>query len=275
MKKILIGLLIGLVFNFCLADSLSYSLDVVSRYIFRGIESGQYVNFNDDQGENYNNSPAIQPGMEYAFSEKLSGLKLGFWSTIGLGNKSTQKIDEFDPYIGYDFSVGDVDYSLGYTYYVFPSIMEYQTSSLGGEAAPAKSAIYNDLHEYWLSLALPKAMFEPSLTIFHGKKAISDSFYSYGILELSLPEIAKDINTGLSFGFTGYSGSTRKATLLTDITLSLSKDVTFAGVEANAFVNYIGLIGHKDKEALPTYYINDEKNSYELVFGLSFAGNLL
>lgn len=82
-------------------SNFSIGADVVSRYIWRGIDLG-------------GSSPHIQPSIEYAFGE--SGLTLGAWGSQSIGGISTGA--EADLYLTYSFM--DM-FTVGITDYFFPS----------------------------------------------------------------------------------------------------------------------------------------------------------
>ena len=85
------------------AQELSVGADVVSRYIWRGIESG-------------GNSPSIQPNIEFS----VSGFSIGMWGALPTANPDA--LNEMDLYTGYSF---DLDNSgglyVGLTDYMFPN----------------------------------------------------------------------------------------------------------------------------------------------------------
>ncbi len=83
------------------SSNFSYGADVVSRYIWRGLNLG-------------GSSPHVQPYLEYSFGE--TGLAAGFWGSHALGASSTGA--EADIYVSYT----PVDmFSVGITDYFFPS----------------------------------------------------------------------------------------------------------------------------------------------------------
>jgi hypothetical protein len=77
-----------------------------SIYEFRGVD------FGDDM---------IEAGVDFS-TELGSGINLsgGVWYQDSDGNKGNAAFDELDLYVGLDKSFGNIDVSLGYTYYVFP-----------------------------------------------------------------------------------------------------------------------------------------------------------
>jgi hypothetical protein len=108
MKKSTISILLIMVFfplvsqpNEPSESNLTFGADIVSRYIWRGINLG-------------GPSPHVQPYIEYAAGN--SGLAIGFWGSYGLGAGSA--LTEADLYISYT----PVDYlTFTVTDYFFPS----------------------------------------------------------------------------------------------------------------------------------------------------------
>jgi hypothetical protein len=82
-------------------SNFSIGADLVSRYIWRGLDLG-------------GSSPHIQPSIEYAFGE--SGLAIGAWGSQSLGGITTGA--EADLYLTYSFA--DM-FTVGLTDYFFPS----------------------------------------------------------------------------------------------------------------------------------------------------------
>ncbi len=82
-------------------SNFSMGADLVSRYIWRGVDFG-------------GPSPHIQPYLEYAFGN--TGLTLGTWASQSVGGISTGA--EADLYLNYE--VADL-FTVGVTDYYFPS----------------------------------------------------------------------------------------------------------------------------------------------------------
>ncbi len=90
------------------ASNFSYGADLVSRYIWRGLNLG-------------GSSPHVQPYVEYSFGE--TGLAAGFWGSHATGSSSTGA--EADFYISYS----PIDMiSIGVTDYFFPSDLAFARS---------------------------------------------------------------------------------------------------------------------------------------------------
>lgn len=85
------------------AQELSVGFDVVSRYIWRGIESGGH-------------SPSIQPTIEFS----TSGFALGVWGALPTANPDA--LEEMDIYVNYSFNLNNSgSVSFGFTDYMFPN----------------------------------------------------------------------------------------------------------------------------------------------------------
>ncbi len=100
MKKVI--LLIAIVFACQLAAKAQFSVgaDLVSRYIWRGVD--------------YGNAPAVQPTVEFS----AGNLAIGAWGSYALGsNDGTSTFREADLYASYGFDFG---LSLGITDYYYP-----------------------------------------------------------------------------------------------------------------------------------------------------------
>ncbi|MBU1096722.1 MAG: hypothetical protein KKB34_09605 [Bacteroidetes bacterium] len=91
-------------YNNSIAQSLSASAgaDIVSRYIWRGIE--------------VNNTPNIQPSLAIS----AVNFELGIWGSYTLSNQKFNT-DEMDFYLGYNISTSSGDISLLVTDYYFPN----------------------------------------------------------------------------------------------------------------------------------------------------------
>lgn len=87
------------------SSNFSIGADVVSRYVWRGLNLG-------------GSSPHIQPYVEYAFGN--SGLAIGAWGSHSMGASSTGA--EADLYISYSFM--DM-FTVGITDYFFPSDRQF------------------------------------------------------------------------------------------------------------------------------------------------------
>lgn len=97
------AMLVGNMSMYAQDESSNFSIgaDLVSRYIWRGVDFG-------------GSSPHIQPSIEYAFGE--SGLTLGAWGSQSIGGIPTGA--EADLYLTYSFM--DM-FTVGITDYFFPS----------------------------------------------------------------------------------------------------------------------------------------------------------
>jgi hypothetical protein len=262
--------------------ALDYNVDVVSRAIWRGQDFGDPVVLdNNDKGELWNNTPALQPGISYTFDDL--GLSLGLWASVGLGDHSTQELDEFDYTAGYSFSAGGIDFAIGYTHYTFPSLLKDAIEANDdldddddAKTTVAKLKEANESDEISLGLTFSELFLSPSLTFYYDYdgNAEDTSKYLYTELGLSLPAFAEGWDHSLTFGIDG----TPKATGLTNIAYGLSTDLGY-GFSAYGNLVYVtgaysgtGVIGGKDEKGK---YNPINEDSYEIVFGVSYSGSVL
>ncbi|MCT4644905.1 MAG: TorF family putative porin [Carboxylicivirga sp.] len=106
MKRILLILGLGLVLSNTNAQNskkgnFDLSADLVSRYVFRGVD--------------YGNSPAFQPTIEYS----VGGFAIGAWGSYAFSSSSqgADAFQEADLYASYAFNFG---FSIGVTDYYYP-----------------------------------------------------------------------------------------------------------------------------------------------------------
>lgn len=136
--------------------SLEYGGDLVSRYVWRGMQFGTGVQ--------------VQPYTNLVFSADNHSFKLGLWGSYDLGGKvdSIDAYSEFDISFGYSFSTENIGtFSVGAADYYFPYLKipysNFEKDGLGGHtvevslgyAGPedfpvtllATSNVFNDLPE--------------------------------------------------------------------------------------------------------------------------------
>lgn len=103
MKKFTMLLLIALLAVSTLnAQEINIGTDLVSRYIWRGMDFGK--------------SPAIQPSL----SLNYGGFEAGFWGSYTL-NETASDSDELDAWISYSFDINSVSFTAIITDYYFPN----------------------------------------------------------------------------------------------------------------------------------------------------------
>ncbi len=179
------------------AQDLSFNAgaDVVSRYIWRGLDFGK--------------SPAIQPSL----SASYSGFELGAWGSYTL-NETASGADELDLYMSYSFNIKSVSLTAMITDYYFPNngirMGNYNNHdddagpgahtfeagvSIGSEKFPlAFSAYYNFYNDagnnVYLQLDCPFKVKEYDLNLFLGATPGSeDNPAYYGAKEFSVINI--------------------------------------------------------------------------------------
>lgn len=255
------------------AGTLTYGGDAVSRYVWRGIDFGDPISY-EDPAEWQNNTPAIQPGLTYTFD---NGLSLGLWGSYGIGKNGSNELDELDFLVGYTFKVGAVDMKLGYTYYTFPS---YATL-LKRADEPMKDKYITaatNSDEVMIGATFSEVAFAPSITVYYdydqNVNVNDQTQYAYTELGLTLPELAFGITEGLTFGF---DGTARTNGGLTNVNYKLAKELD-SGFTAYTNLIYItgatsgtGVIMSKGEDGKRDPINND---NYEIVFGLNYTGSL-
>ncbi len=263
------------------AGTLTYGGDAVSRYVWRGIDFGDPVSY-EEPATWQNNTPAVQPGLTYTFD---NGLSVGLWGSYGLGKNSSNEIDELDYLAGYAFKVGEIDAKIAYTHYTFPSLAKFNERI--NEYSAKDAAEYLDSDEIAVGATFSKILFSPSLTVYqdfdrHKFNAWGDpqengadlTNYTYTELGLTLPELAFGLTEGVVFGFDGTS---RTNGGLTNINYKASK-VLDGGL--TAYTNLIYLTGATSGTGVIMLKEDDGKrdpvnnDNYEIVFGVNYTGSL-
>lgn len=254
------------------AGTLTYGGDAVSRYVWRGIDFGDPVSY-EEPTTWQNNTPAIQPGFTYTFD---NGISLGLWGSYGIGKNASNEIDELDFIAGYVFKIADIDAKIGYTHYTFPS---YATALKRLTTTKEKYIVANtDSDELAFGLTFSKVALAPSITIYsdYDQNAAVDDLtqYTYTELGLTLPELAFGLTEGVVFGF---DGTARTNGGLTNINYKLSKALD-GGLTAYSNVIYTtgkpagtGVIMAKEDDGKRDPVNND---NFEVVFGLNYTGSL-
>lgn len=120
-KRILNTLLILIFvfsFNKVMAQELSVGADIVSKYMWRGIE--------------LNAAPNFQPSLGYS----NGGFSAGFWGSYSITDNGGGNYEEIDAYIGYTFTTESGDIGLILTDYYFPKagfdLGDFDNDGLGG-----------------------------------------------------------------------------------------------------------------------------------------------
>ncbi len=97
--------LILLLSKSAMAQDISTSVDIVSKYVWRGIESGS-------------NAPAFQPTVKYT----NGGFTFGLWGSTPISNPVDTAINEIDIFASYSYSFANSSsVSIGLTDYTYPS----------------------------------------------------------------------------------------------------------------------------------------------------------
>ena len=99
-----------------LADSLSANVSVANNYIWRGLTQTT-------------NEPAVSGGIDYASD---SGFYAGTWASNVQYAADDVYSYEHDVYFGYAGEAGDISYDVGYLYYNYDDVAEYDFGEIYG-----------------------------------------------------------------------------------------------------------------------------------------------
>ena len=254
------------------AGTLTYGGDAVSRYVWRGIDCGDPVSY-EEPATWQNNTPAIQPGATYTFD---NGLSVGLWGSYGIGKNGSNEIDELDYSAGYAFKIKDVDAKAGYTHYTFPS---YATLLRRTTTVKEKYIVAStDSDEVSFGLTFSTLALAPSITVYKDYDQnvnVNDrSQYTYTELGATLPNLAFGLTEGVVFGFDGTKYTDGK---LTNINYKLSKALD-GGFTTYTNLIYLtgattgtGVFAPVDPDGKRQHINND---NYEIVFGVNYTGSL-
>jgi uncharacterized protein (TIGR02001 family) len=140
-KQTILLVLAVLLCTISLHAGFSFEFDFVSAFIWRGMDV-------------YNNKPAIQPSVTYAFDD--SGLSVNVWGSYVLtGNKDYREMSEVDITVNYDFRVSEnISLSVGFINYGFWFMPDYTFKD-------------GNTQEFYISAGLPRALLSPSVSIYY------------------------------------------------------------------------------------------------------------
>jgi hypothetical protein len=188
------------------AGTLSYGGDLVSRYIWRGLDLGTPVDYHDPQ-EWRNNTPAFQPMLRYLDD---SGFSFGLWSSVGLGPASSQQVDEIEFTTAYEQTTATTGYKLYYAYYTYPSKVLYFERR--ANMHPAQAITFTDSSEIGLTFSILNQPFAPFVTLaydYDQNLQLNDaSQYMYTELGCVLPPLPGEIQETATLGLDGTKTNT-------------------------------------------------------------------
>lgn len=179
----------------------SSSLDFYSQYIWRGFVLDR--------------DPVIQPG----FTLKGYGFTFSCWSSWDVDNSDSLDSDEIDYTIDYTQELGNINFSLGHTYYDFEGTNTYSK-------------------EFYLGVGFPKIILSPRLTYYHdyGEEDKGGGRGDYLVLEFSHSFLLEK-EIGISFDLSAHVGYNHELFIQGDggdfliqagFTIPLRKNLTFS-----------------------------------------------
>ncbi|MFH1194368.1 MAG: TorF family putative porin [bacterium] len=187
------------------AQSLSVGTDVVSRYVWRGLELGS-------------NTPNVQPSVEFVFGS----LAVGFWGAYSLSE--TTGLNEIDIYASYSVDLSNAgSMSLGVTDYTNPNsgvkignfnnydneadpgahYIELNAGYTGGESFPISLSfnmfLYNlKNNPIYFQLGYSTSVEDVALDIFAGGTPGEDNGY-YGVTDFSIINVGFTASKSIKF----------------------------------------------------------------------------
>ena len=170
-------LLFSIVFLFStltFAQGFNLSSDLVSRYVWRGIDFGQ--------------SASVQPTLSFS----TNNFEIGFWGAYQLGrDASVLPADEIDLYLGYSFDIGKTSLSLIVTDYYFPNGVN-KLGSFEGDGNGAHTI------EVGATFSVPELLPLYISGFINVHNEVDNSIY----LEIGYSTIVKEINLDVFIGAT-------------------------------------------------------------------------
>jgi len=223
-------LIFGILSSSLAQSKLDVGADLVSRYLWRGIDYGQ--------------SPSIQPTINFT----TNGFELGVWSAYQLGRDASElPADELDLYFGYNFVLGNTSFGFIVTDYYYPNA----GGKLGNFDSGGKGA---HVIEVGTTFTLPESIpFYLSGYINVYNDPDYSSYFEVGY-STSIHEVGFDLFIGATPGGQNqYYGTKNFSVINTGITASKSIKIT-ENFSLPIFASYI---------------INPNQSQGHFVFGIS------
>ncbi|MFH1541985.1 MAG: hypothetical protein ABIE84_02715 [bacterium] len=230
-RKIVLGLVVTVIGLSQMAlASVGMNVTYVSNYIWRG--------FDNLGSGSYNGSAAIQPGISVPVGE--TGVSVSLWGNYALN--SPAGFYELDAIVDYSSTLQTgLDYSLGYTYYTFPTP--------GGVAYATSGELYAGLT--WADF-----LYSPKLTVYYDHVTTGgNGLYANLSGGTEIIGIATSLGVGYNAGQWGATPG------VSDISVGLTKTYGFV----TSSINYVYVPSSAG--------INAETS--EIWFGLNIEGEVL
>ncbi len=193
------------------AAQLSFQVDAVSRYVWRGFDLFAP------------NNAALQPSLTYAFGE--TGLSANVWTSIALGDRSTYRYaDEIDLTLAYAVPVSEaVDVTVGLIHYgwYFDQAFSFKGSTT---------------QELFVTAGLSRAFLQPTLAIYYDLNLGSGLYASLKIGH-SLA-LAEKLPLGLSAALGYNAGQWIEGSGFSDLNLGASLPFTAGAVTLAPMINW-------------------------------------
>jgi len=142
MRRRVVFLFLGvLICTFTVHADFSFECDVVSTFMWRGWDL-------------YDNRPALQPSVTYAFGN--SGLSVNVWASFILKDRDVDKeLDEVDFTVNYDFQVSEnLSLSVGMINYGYYFVHDYSFKD-------------GNTQEFYITAGLPRFILGPAVSVYY------------------------------------------------------------------------------------------------------------
>lgn len=236
MRKQVIFLLLGLLIGtFNGHAGFRFEFDIASTFMWRGFDL-------------YENRPAFQPSVTYAFGD--SGLSVNVWASFILEDRDIDKeLDEVDFTVNYDFQVSEnVSLSVGMINYGYYFLPDYSFKN-------------GNTQELYITAGLPRFILGPVLSVYYDFN-LGKGWYvelSVGRAIALTEKLNLEIGASLGYNSKLYIDDSG----ISDLNVSASLPFSVGRLKITPSVNYT----HVYLE--PLYYEEGKKDRFW--FGANFA----
>jgi hypothetical protein len=272
MKKLIMGLMVLMLCAVPVMAEIGVDVTTgyMSRYIWRGYDLGD---LNAEGSEDtINNSSGEQISIDYDLG---NGFAANIWAYYA---NHSNEVEELDYTVSYGFSRDDIDYSVGYTRYTWPTVYKWNTSGEGVLDSHTLKKFYKDPEEFaaasdeiFIGATFSKVFLRPSVTWYRDYSALNDEYYAFGGGDsFTLMGTSLDYSIGA-----GYWVS-RKRFAQVDLGISKTYEGIFGVFAMTPGLQYIALT---DTAADPgvqpgNAQLNDQLNAHEISFTIDFSASI-
>ncbi len=216
MKKltVLLTMLVLMSTGISYAKDLDVSVDLTSKYIWRGMDLLS------------DNNPAIQPSITYNFKD--TGLSVNLWCSFALGDRNIHKyVDEIDLTLAYAFSASeDIDISVGFLHYGYYFAKDFNFKD-------------NSTQEVYVTATFKNLPLSPYISFYYDFN-LGDGFYILAGASHSV-EVAEGYNLDLSATL-GYNGKQYiNKSGMSDMVIGASMNFKIGSTTLTPYIKYASI----------------------------------